>query len=610
MASSPTDAPWPLPELTRARRAIVVVDVVESVRLMQEDEAGFIERWRRFVHEVRTDVLPKHGGRLVKSLGDGMLLEFEAAPQAVAAAFAMHQSIAPMRQGLPDSVAPWLRCGLHIDEVVVDEMDIYGNGVNLAARLAALAGPGESVVSAGFREQVLADFDADMEDLGECYLKHLPAPVRAFRVWPMLPSPFALPPRAAPAVELRPVVAVLPFADRDGSASAHALGDVLADQVIATLSRSSALSVISRLSTHAFRQRSDPLDKVAQALGAHYVLAGNCSHAGGRVQVSVTLSDVRSGLVMWTRSLSDHEGAALETDSELVASLVSGVAQTIFASEVGSVRSRALPTLQCHTLLIAAISLLYRLSPADFERARAALDALQERAPRHAAPLAWLARWHLFRIVQGWSPDRRRDGEAALSYAKRALDIDPDSSLALTMLGNVNTSFLRDLPTAHALYDRALAINPNESLAWLQKGNCLSFGGAGAQAIDHVQRAVELSPLDPSRHFYLSIMSSAALSARDYERAIQAARASLRLNSEHVSTYRVLAIAQAMSGRLEEARANVARLMQLEPGLTVAGFVARSPGAASGLAHEFGQALQAAGLPAGVPTDHNGGTKA
>jgi adenylate cyclase len=606
---TPTD-PWPLPELTRARRAIVVVDVVESVRLMQEDEAGFIDRWRRFVHEVRTAVLPKHGGRLVKSLGDGMLLEFEEAPRAVAAAFAMHQGIAPLRHGLSESSALWLRCGLHVDEVVVDEMDIYGKGVNLAARLAALAGPGENVVSAAFREQVLADFDADMEDLGECYLKHLPTPVRAFRVWPMLPTPFALPTRAAPATELRPVVAVLPFSDRDGSASAHALGDVLADQVIAALSRSSALSVISRLSTHAFRQRNEPLDRVAQALGAHYVLTGDCSHAGGRMHVSVTLSDMRNGAALWTRSLADREGAVLETDSELVATLVNGVAHAIFASEVGSVRSRALPTLQCHTLLIAAISLLYRLSSADFERARAALDTLQERAPRHAAPLAWLARWHLFRVVQGWSLDRRRDGEAALSYAKRALDIDPDSSLALTMLGNVHTSFLRDLPAAQALYDRALAINPNESLAWLQKGNCLSFGGAGSRALDLVQRAVELSPLDPSRHFYLSIMSSAALSARDYERAIQAARASLRLNSEHVSTYRVLAIAQAMSGRLEEARASVTRLMQLEPGLTVEGFVARSPGAASGLAHEFGRALQAAGLPAGTAMGQNGGTKA
>ena len=270
-----------------------------------------------------------------------------------------------------------------------------------------------------------------------------------------------------------------------------------------------------------------------------------------------------------------------------------------FAAEVGSVRSLALPTLQSHTLLIAAISLLYRLSPTDFDRARAALEALQERAPRHAAPLAWQARWHLFRVVQGWSDDRRRDGEMALSFAKRALDRDPSSSLALTMLGNVHTSFLKDLDGAAALYDQALSINPSESLAWLQKGNCLSFGGNGASALEHTQKAVELSPLDPSRHFYLSIMSSAALSAGEYERAIVAAKASMRLNGEHVSTHRVLAIAQAMTGRLDEARTHVARLLKIEPQLTVAGFVARSPGAASGLAQTFGQALHAAGLPLG-----------
>lgn len=608
MPLSPPQDAWALPELQRARRAIVVVDVVESVRLMQEDETGFIDRWRRFVHEVRSEVLPAHGGRLVKSLGDGMLLEFDTAPGAAAAALDLHRRAAATRSSAADARMLWLRCGVHVAEVVVDELDLYGNGINLAARLASLAGPGETVASSVLRENLLADYDADMEDMGECYLKHLAEPVRAFRLWPVLPPRHAPAPPSQVGCELRSSIAVLPFADRDGSARAHALGDVLADQVIAVLSRSASLTVVSRLSTQAFGDRNEPLARVARALNVHYVLSGHCRREHGRVHVHAELADARTGAVLWTRELVDHEAAALQTDSDLVSTLASCASQAVFAAEVGSVRCQPLPNLQSHTLLIAALSLLYRLAPADFERARAALDALHERAPRHAAPLAWLARWHLFRIVQGWSDHRTRDGKAALSFAERALDIDPESSLALTMLGNVTTSYLRDLPAAQALYDRALAINPSESLAWLQKGNCLSFAGDGRSALKHVERAVELSPLDPSRHFYLSIMSSAALSARAFDRAIDAARASLRLNSEHVSTYRVMAIAQAMSGRIEEARASVTRILQLEPSLTVDSFIARSPGAASGLAREFGHALHAAGLPLKDELTNRGGT--
>lgn len=593
--------PWPLPELQRARRAIVVVDVVESVRLMQEDESGFIDRWRRFVHEVRSEVLPAHGGRLVKSLGDGMLLEFASVPPAVAAALGLHDRIRGYNAGRDALTALCLRIGIHLADVVVDDLDIYGSGVNLASRLASLAGPGETVASADARELVLADFDADMEDLGDCYLKHLAAPVRAFRVWPA--QPFVTRPVPARTItdDLRPTIAILPFAPyADAPVDIDiGIGDIVADQLIAALSSSPAINVISRLSTVAFRQRHEPLDRIAHALGAHFVVSGRYRVAGGNVYVHAELADARSSHVVWTHSAADRDVAVLQTDSELVAELANGISQAVFAAEVGSVRSLALPSLQSHTLLIAAISLLYRLSPIDFDRARAALDALQERAPRHAAPLAWLARWHLFRVVQGWSDDRRRDGEMALSFAKRALDRDPASSLALTMLGNVHTSFLKDLDGAATLYDQALSINPSESLAWLQKGNCLSFGGNGALALEHTEKAVELSPLDPSRHFYLSIMSSAALSAGEYERAIVAAKASMRLNGEHVSTHRVLAIAQAMTGHLNEARTHVARLLKIEPQLTVAGFVARSPGAASGLAQTFGQALHAAGLPLG-----------
>ena len=177
MDSTTPDVPWPLPELTRARRAIVVVDVVESVRLMQEDEAGFIDRWRRFVHQVRTEVLPAHEGRLVKSLGDGMLLAFHAVPKAMSAAL--------QAQAAAAACGISLRVGAHVGEVSVDELDMFGAEVNMAARVATLAEPGGIVVTAMFRDELVDGLDARLEDLGPCWLKHVSAPVHAFSVHPM-----------------------------------------------------------------------------------------------------------------------------------------------------------------------------------------------------------------------------------------------------------------------------------------------------------------------------------------------------------------------------------------------------------------------------------------
>lgn len=467
-----------------------------------------------------------------------------------------------------------------------------------AERLATLARDGETLVSAALAGQLIPSLDGDLHDLGEQHLDGVPTPFRIHRLTPVGADGDLMSGPRGPD-NLRPTVAVIPFVAYAKESDGMVLGDVIADQVIGVLSRSDSINVISRLSTLGFRDRDAPVAQIARLLGAHFVVSGRYWVAGGRVQVHVELADAASSRVLWTHTAADQELAVLHPDSQLVLELVAGISRAVFAHEVRSVRSMALPNLESHTLLLAAISLLYRLSPRDFDLARQALETLHERAPRHAGPLAWLARWHLFRVVQGWTDDREADGRQALDCANRAIDLDPDSSLALTMLGNVHTSFVKDLDLAEMYYDQALSINPNESLAWLQKGNARSFRGDGAAALEHVDRAVSLSPLDPLRHYYLSIQASAALSAGHWSRAIDSAQTSLRLNHEHVSTHRVLAIALAMAGRLDEARQSVRHVLRLEPRLTVAEFIARSPGARYGLAETFGKALHDAGLPLG-----------
>ena len=547
-----------------------------------DDPAGgdtaFVAQARRLVAQ--------HGGAGLAGPGGQLQADFPSAQAAAACCHLLH----PLAQKLlPATRPPTPQLKAALAEAGPGEV---GLALLQRARL------GQTLATAWVTQQLVHKLDGDLRDMGPQDALNGTAPQRFFH---LMPSVASMPDKrlTVPTNKLKPTLAIIPFAAYSRQADPVSLGDILADQVIGTLSRSPALHVISRLSTLPFRDRDTPVSEIARSLAADFIVSGRYWTANGRMHLQVELADAASSQVLWTQALDDLETAVLQPDSALVQQVVGGVVQAVYAHEMAQLRSAALPDLASHTLLLAAINLLYRLSPRDFTLARSALEALHQRAPRHAAPLAWLARWHLFRVVQGWSDNRDEDGRLALDHANHALDLDPDSSLALTMLGNVNTSYLKDLDRADWLYDQALAINPNESLAWLQKGNARSFCGDGSTALACAQRAVSLSPLDPASHFYLTILAGAALTAQDYDQAIDAATASARLNQRHLSTHRILAIALAMTGRLDEARASVRQVMQLRPGLTVADYLSQSPSSAAGLMRTFAQALHRAGLPAG-----------
>jgi adenylate cyclase len=592
------DVGWP--ELQRARRAIVVVDVVESVRLMQQHETDVINRWRRFVNEVQTQVLPKHGGRLVKSLGDGMLLEFEHVPAAIACALDLRERVGFCNEGRAPDAHVLLRIGVHVSEVVLDALDVFGAGVNLAARLAALAPPQSIVVSAEVRDELVPDIDADLEDLGECYLKHIAQPVRAYKVFATSQGErhSGAPPSHD---DLRPTLAVLPFDVRVTSKQDVVIGTLLADELIAVLSQGSPLRVISRLSTSSLRERLLSLPQMGAALGATYVLSGRVTTNGTRLSIFAELADVRSGNVVIARSVTADIGEIAAPRSGVVCELASLVCDAILQHQLSRVRHLPLPTLESYALLLAGVSFMHRFSASDFQRAKTCLEALAERVPRHATPHAWLARWHVFHVLQGWSTDPAADRVRARELSSRALDIDPDSTLALTVAGSVEVGLLKNLDKAQQCYRDALRINPSEPLAWLLLGTAHAFKGEGQEAMHAAEQATRLSPLDPLRFFYDSHAASAAASAGEFDRAIELAERSLRANRMHHSTYRVLAIAQAMSGRVDDARKTVAELLTFEPGLTVEAFLERSPGGRFEHGRQFAEALRAAGLPQMTP---------
>jgi TolB-like protein len=572
--------------------------MVESVRLIQQDEEGVVRRWRDFLDAATHAELPAHGGRMVKSLGDGMLIELDSAAAAVRCGLAMQARIAASEACIAPSHQIRLRMGVHIADVIVDDIDLFGEGVNLAARLAGLAGPGEIVVSAETRDGLTAVLDADIEDLGECYLKHMQQPVRAYRVgppgqWPVLePGSSAMP-------ALQPTIAVIPFAARSADRQYDVLGEVLADEVISALSRTPYLNVISRLSTTVFRGRDATLGEIGSLLKADYVLSGTFRVAGKQLIVVAELAETKSGRVAWGSSLKGSVTGVVSGEDPLIDAVVAAVSSAVVARELERAQSLALPTLESYTLLIGAVGLMHRLSARSFERARHMLQALEERAPRHPIPHAWLAKWHVLRVQQGWSTDPKLEAQRALDYTRCALDIDGHCSLALTIDGFVHVNLLKRLDLAQERYELALRVNPNESLAWLLKGTLHAFKGEGSSAMEGTEQALRLSPLDPLRYFYESLAATAALSAGQYDHAIELAQRSLRANRTHTSTLRALAISQVLLGRLDDARVTVRDLLTLEPKLTVKGYLERSPSSTFETGRIWSTALRDAGVPEG-----------
>ena len=589
-------APGESHPFTRRIRAVLVVDVVESVRLIQRDEEGVVRRWRNFLDAVTHAELPTHGGRMVKSLGDGMLIELDSAPSAVRCALAMQARIAGSETGVEPSQQIRLRMGAHIADVIVDDIDLFGEGVNLAARLAALAGPGEIVVSAETRDGLTANLDADIEDLGECHLKHLQQPVRAYRIGPPGQWP-VIEPGSSVMPALQPMVAVIPFTGRAVTNEYEVLGEMLADEVISALSRTPHLNVISRLSTTVFRGRNASLSEIGALLKTDYVLSGTYRVAGNQLIVVAELADTKSGRVVWGDQLKGTVTGVVSGDDPLIDSIVAAVSSAVVARELERARFQALPTLESYTLLLGAIALMHRASEADFDRARQLLETLTDRLKRAAAPHAWLAKWHVLRFTRGWIHEQSGESKYALECTRRALDLDPNCSLALTIDGFVHTNLLKRLDTGLERYEEALRVNPNDSLAWLLKGTLHAFKGEGQMAVEHTDRALALSPLDPIRYFYESLAATAALSAGQYERAIELAQHSIRSNRVHTSTLRALAISQSLLGRLEEARQTVHELRSRDPSLTTRTYLERSPSGAYETGKLWSEALRRAGIP-------------
>ncbi len=396
---------------------------------------------------------------------------------------------------------------------------------------------------------------------------------------------------------ITPSIAVIPFVALPTEGADALLGDVLAQEITRALSRSHLLTVISHLSSRSLASRSVGLEELREKLDVDYAVSGCVRLQGERIRIDADFIDARSGRICWTREFFAQLPDFFAGTDEVVAALSLEVGRAILASEVELATSKPLPDVPSHTLLMSGIALMHRQTLASFSKARTHVEEVIRRAPKHSMVHAWLGKWYILSVQQGWSTDLRKDARIASECTQRALDLDPDCAFSLAIDGFVQNNLMKRFDTALARFDDALERDPNNALAWLLKGTLHAFVDDGPNAVAFTDRARTLSPLDPHRYFFDSLSATARLANADYATALELAERSLRANRRHTSTLRVRTIALQRLGRAEEARTSVRELLKLEPTLTIQHYLHKHPAAEFRTGREWADALRAAGVP-------------
>ncbi|MEP3346621.1 MAG: hypothetical protein ABJN34_16335 [Litoreibacter sp.] len=406
--------------------------------------------------------------------------------------------------------------------------------------------------------------------------------------------------RTSPRTELgRPLprITALPFQRVMGGDNLRVLGDWLAEEVCRSLSRSNLMSVISHLSSRALAKRTTDIVDVRKELDVDYFVTGSIREMGGRIIVDMDFVDARDGSILWTRQIAAAENNFWDNISESLNGTVRAIGRTIADETIAYMRDRPIPALDDHHLIIGGVSLMHRPKFRDFAKSRTLLEEAVSRAPMVAETHAWLAKWYVLSVFNGWTTDREGDTQRALDSSSRALDINPDSSFSMVIDGFAHNNLLQRMDVASQRYDAAIDINPNESLSWLLKGALHAFQDAGSEAIEASERACSLSPIDPFGYFYDCLSSTAHLAAEEYEQALELINRSLAANDRHLSSIRTQIIALHFLDRGEDARAAAKKLLRRQPEFRVKDYSKAHPSASAEIGKRAMEAFVASGIP-------------
>ena len=580
--------------MERRLAAIAFVDIAGYSILMARDETRTHQRWMAIFNNVLHPQAALHRGRIVKSTGDGVLAEFPSAFDAVQWAGDVQRTVQVQNAGgeLP-SIA--LRIAVHVGDIITTDFDVFGDGVNLAARLQEHAPTGGLVVSEAVHNLVRGSVGTAMQDLGPLNLKNFEYPVRAFAL--DIADHQIEVPHIQPAGRL-PSIAVLPLENSGGNPEDDYFCDGCVEDITLSLAGLSELMVISRGSTLAYRgRRSDPRE-VGRMFGVRYVLSGSLRRSERQVRVSVELCDSQSGTTLWGEKSEVAPSELFDVQDRIVRKIVSGIAPNVRAAELRNAMRKKPENFSAYDCTLRALHIMHSLDKKTFMQARDFLEKAMAEDPEFAMPVAWAARWYGLWLGQGWSVDPAADRAKALELAATAIELDGQNALALATYGHLKSWLSHDYDSALVYFDRALAACPSHSLAWLLSSPTLSYIGRGEQAVKHAEHALRLSPLDRSLFYYYALLGLAYYAIGNYAEAVKWASMGANESPRHTANLRYLAAGLAALGRIEEAREAGRKYLEMDPAFRLSTFERTlQPFQVSELKEKHIEHLSKAGLP-------------
>jgi TolB-like protein/class 3 adenylate cyclase len=553
---------------TRRLAAILAADAAGYSRLIGADEEGTLNRLR----SIRTDMIdPKiseHRGRMVKTTGDGLLVEFASVVDALRCATEIQSGVAERNREIVAGDRIEFRMGIIVGDIVVEDGDIFGDGVNVAARLEGLAEPGGICVSARVQEDVTGRLDITFDDLGEQSLKNIARPVRVYRVRLAKGESTLIGATAenAPALRLpdKPSIAVLPFQNMSGDPEQEYFADGMVEEIITALSRIRWLFVIARNSSFTYKGRSVDVKQVGRELGVRYVLEGSVRKAGQRVRITGQLVDALTGTHLWADRFDGLLEDIFELQDKVAVSVAGVIEPALQAAETARSAARPTTDLSAYDLYLRALAIFF---PITKERIFEALGLLDQAIAidRHYGPaLSWAAYCHMTFVRDDWTEEPDTSRRKAIELARRALEVGENDPRILANAAVVMANLGEDIEAMIGLVDRALALNPSFARGWYVSGLVRVWAGQPDLPIQHIETSLRLSPRERVGT-PLSVMGAVYFFKRQFVEASSKLILAVQDNPGSPPPYRTLAACYAHMGRLDEARAIVVRLRAITP---------------------------------------------
>ncbi len=576
----------------RRLAAILAADVVGYSHLMEQDEAGTLAVLKQRRTEILEPTVRAHGGRVVKLMGDGVLVEFASAVDAVQCAVELQKGFTEANRGVPAESQIVLRIGINLGDVIIEGSDIYGDGVNVAARLEGLAEPGGICISASVRDQVTGKLALTFDDLGERNLKNIAKPVHIYRAGTDGTHKRAAPPTLT--LPDKPSIAVLPFQSMSVDLEQEYFCDGVVEDIITALSRIPWLFVIARNSSFTYKDKAVHLKQVGKELGVRYLVQGSIRRSGDLLRATAQLVDASTGSNLWTERYDRRLTDVFEVQDEITANIAGALGPSLRTAEIERAKQKRPDSLDTYDLYLRSLPSFYTMTRAGSDEAIALLRRALTLDPAYATAAASLAYCLVWRVPQGWAA-MNEVGEEVLRYARLALELDNDNAEALAIAARVIVYLHRRYDEATDLARRAVESNPNSAFAHTQRGWVHLHAEQAGEGEDSLNRALRLSPRDTMNYDTWHGLAFAYLLTGRYEDAVTAARTATQQNAHHIPGWRTLAASLALAGLVHDGQAAANEVLRLDPLFRISTWRSRKTYIQGAQVYAVG--MQLAGLP-------------